>query len=140
MGYHDPKKVVSPQVSVSDVDPIYDEGEWQISFALLKWEHEPALGMRWNGGDEGGRRNPGVPQSRGLATWMIVPEIVELPILKKIFEIGPGGGSIDPESAKKKVIDAIKEREPAFDRRESEAAFEARVVAVVRRMKEAGEI
>jgi hypothetical protein len=41
------------------------------SLAIGRWNDEPVLAMRWNGNAE----NPlGNPQSRGLATWFIVPE------------------------------------------------------------------
>ncbi|MDB5291875.1 MAG: hypothetical protein JWL69_3116 [Phycisphaerales bacterium] len=38
--------------------------------ALGRWENQPKLALRWNGD----AKNPiGNPQSRGLATWFILP-------------------------------------------------------------------
>jgi hypothetical protein len=50
------------------------------------------IGIRWNGGDDG----PGIgnPQSRGNATWFILPEELAEVILNKIDDLamsGPGG-------------------------------------------------
>lgn len=41
------------------------------SLALGRWEDKPVVALRWNGCES----NPlGNPQSRGLATWFIVPD------------------------------------------------------------------
>jgi hypothetical protein len=41
------------------------------SLAMGRWDGNPVLAIRWNGGPE----NPlGNPQSRGLPTWFILPE------------------------------------------------------------------
>jgi len=66
-----PGDVLSPKNHVSDVEVLYagtEEGSWSV--ARLRWDGELALGIRWNG-DAG---NPlGSPQSRGIATWFIIP-------------------------------------------------------------------
>jgi hypothetical protein len=68
--YRFPKDVTSPQRYWSLID-VLDEGEENDgALALGKWDGEPVLAMRWNGSDS----NPiGNPQSRGLATWFILP-------------------------------------------------------------------
>ncbi|HXB22310.1 MAG TPA: hypothetical protein VNV88_13055 [Candidatus Solibacter sp.] len=72
MSYVDPKTVLSPKGSVSDVQVIFNvgpvEGSWSV--AKLVWQGESAVGIRWNG-DE--KRKTGTPQSRGNPTWFIVP-------------------------------------------------------------------
>lgn len=50
-----------------------------VSLAIGRWDGRPALAMRWNGtADE----PLGNPQSRGLATWFIVPDQYVEAILK----------------------------------------------------------
>ena len=51
------------------------------SIALGRWDDKPVLAMRWNGDTT----NPlGNPQSRGLATWFIVPDQYRDPILASL--------------------------------------------------------
>jgi hypothetical protein len=74
MPYIDPNTVQSPKGRVEDVHVIYDKGatsgSWSI--AKLRWDKKRSVGIRWNGDlDEPGS---GTPQSRGKATWFIVPE------------------------------------------------------------------
>jgi hypothetical protein len=73
MGYIDPRTVLSPKNSVSDVEIIFNTGPTSNSWSVarLRWDGEPAVGIRWNGGEEGGTK--GNPQSRGNPTWFIVP-------------------------------------------------------------------
>ncbi|HEY1528287.1 MAG TPA: hypothetical protein VGH51_18835 [Candidatus Angelobacter sp.] len=74
MAYIDPKNVLSPRNSVSEVKVIFNTGPTRNSWSVarLRWEGEPAIGVRWNGGeDESGSK--GNPQSRGNPTWFIVP-------------------------------------------------------------------
>ena len=49
-----------------------------VSLAIGRWDGRPALAMRWNGTDD---EPLGNPQSRGLATWFIVPDQYVDPIL-----------------------------------------------------------
>jgi hypothetical protein len=78
MAYMDPRMVLSPKGMVSDLRVLHDGGEqtqdnpdpWSgWSLAEFKWDGEPAMGTRWNGG--GG--SVGNPQSRGVATWHVLP-------------------------------------------------------------------
>jgi hypothetical protein len=78
MAYVDPLTVQSPKGRVSDVEVVYDKGpaHYSWSIATLKWDGKQAVGIRWNG--EVGQPGSGTPQSRGNATWFIVPdEIVD---------------------------------------------------------------
>lgn len=140
--YTAPKNVTSPQASVSKVCPVLDAGEWHYSVALLLWEKQPAVGIRWNGGSEGeGKIQPGNPQSRGLPIWFIVPEPFELAILETVLTLGCGGGSIiatEAEVAVKEAISRIKSKSPATPSLITEDEFEARIVKVVRKMQEQG--
>jgi hypothetical protein len=78
MAYISPETVQSPKGRVADIDVLYDKGpspqSWSI--AKLKWDGADAIGIRWNG--ELDQPGSGTPQSRGNATWFIVPpEIVD---------------------------------------------------------------
>lgn len=72
MSYIEPKTVLSPKGLVSDVEVIFNTGpktnSWSV--ARLRWDGEPAVGIRWNGENDAG---VGTPQSRGNPTWFIVP-------------------------------------------------------------------
>lgn len=142
--YTDPKDVTSPQLSVSKVRPVFDAGEWDHSVALLHWEKKPAVGLRWNGGSEGGGKiQPGNPQSRGLPIWFIVPEAYELPVLEAVLANGCGGGKINTAEAEKAVreeISRLKKDTTAAPGPITEDELEARIFKIVRKMKEQGEL
>jgi len=92
MSYIDPSIVVAPRVSIRSVDVLYNTGPGGWSVASVVWENAPRIGIRWNGAPAG----PGVgnPQSRGNATWFIVPEELEQVVKDKVEELniaGPGG-------------------------------------------------
>jgi hypothetical protein len=77
MAYNSPETVVSPRGSWLLIDVLADFGEDQHALALGEWHGggpahgQRVLAMRWNGNDE----HPGHPQSRGTATWFIVPPV-----------------------------------------------------------------
>jgi hypothetical protein len=112
MSYIEPKHVISPKNYVSNVIPVYDGGEKDCSVALLKWEGQDGVGMRWNGGSEPDERpTPGNPQSRGLPTWFLIPDDFEVAILQTLLDKGLlGGGSIDKAKAEPAVRAAIAAR------------------------------
>lgn len=79
MDYHKPETVLAPRGTISEVEVIYDGGEHDWSLARLKWNGEPQVAIRWNGG----RQNTipptdipsvGTPSSRGYPTWFLLPE------------------------------------------------------------------
>jgi len=87
MPYFDPRMVISPKISVekNSVRVLHDGREWEEndkwrgwSVAELVWDGQPAVGIRWNGDGE----NVGNPQSRGVPTWFILPEV----LAKKVVE------------------------------------------------------
>jgi hypothetical protein len=84
MSYQDPKSVLSPKGSIKDIEIIYDGGENSWSLAKMKWDNWPVIGMRWNGGSGNGQPSIGNPQSRGYATWFVVPDEVGEAIEKMI--------------------------------------------------------
>jgi hypothetical protein len=81
-----PIEVISPKRQWTLVSILYDRGENQAAVAMGLWEDRPVLAMRWNGGEG----NPiGNPQSRGLATWFIVPDEFKQAILSLLQELAP---------------------------------------------------
>lgn len=75
MSYISPDMVISPKNMVSRLEVVFDGGENQWSVAKFRWDGEPVVGIRWNGGSND-KRFPGMgnPQSRGVPTWFILPE------------------------------------------------------------------
>lgn len=69
--YVSPTSVVSPKLHWSLIAVLDDRGPGQIALAVGRWDNLPVLAMRWNGDNESGPI--GSPQSRGLATWFIIP-------------------------------------------------------------------
>ncbi len=92
MAFIDPATVLAPKASVRSVEILYSTGSGGWSVARVGWEGFERVGIRWNGADDG----PGIgnPQSRGNATWFLLPEEFDRVILEKIDELsmsGPGG-------------------------------------------------
>lgn len=84
MGYIRPEEVTSPKGHLTLIG-ILDEGDQgQSALAIGLWaekkrghpDSRPVLLMRWNGYEdpEPGESRVGVPNSRGFATWFVVPE------------------------------------------------------------------
>jgi hypothetical protein len=91
MAYVDPTAVWAPKASIRSVEILYNAGPGAWSVATINWEGSEKIGIRWNG-DEG----PGIgkPQSRGNATWFIVPDELRDVILSRVDDLamsGPGG-------------------------------------------------
>lgn len=92
MAYIEPATVLAPKASIRSVEILYSTGNGGWSVARVGWEGSERVGIRWNGAEHG----PGIgnPQSRGNATWFILPEELEKVILEKVDELsmsGPGG-------------------------------------------------
>ena len=92
MAYVEPATVWAPKASIRSVKVLYNAGQGHWAVARVVWEGTERIGIRWNGSDDG----PGIgsPQSRGNATWFILPEDVESAVLDKVEELshtGPGG-------------------------------------------------
>jgi hypothetical protein len=82
MPYIDPRMVLSPKGRVDNLRVIHDGKEGSFAVAKMNWDGNPAVGVRWNGGDTGKFEGLGNPQSRGIATWFILPD----PIAKLVEE------------------------------------------------------
>ena len=70
MSYVKPEEVRSPREYWTLIHVIIDQGEGQWALALGEWEGVRRLGIRWNGTSE---KPAGNPQSRGIATWFVLP-------------------------------------------------------------------
>ena len=137
MNYTSPKEVKSPKISISNLEPIIDGGEWKHSVALLDWEKKPRVAMRWNGGKgEDGKIHPGNPQSRGLPTWFVIPEEFDIAILG-VLKMQGGIGDVEEEAinrflSKKGVPDLSPQKNPAY--------LEKAIIQVITKLKEQGKI
>ena len=78
MNYTDPRSVRTPKKRITgNIDVLHDTGEWGWSLCRIIWDGKQSLGIRWNGSFS--ENNMGNPQSRGNATWFILPdEITDL--------------------------------------------------------------
>ncbi len=95
--YVDPSTVDSPKASWKLKSVIYNssprQGGW--SAAEGEWEGSPCLGVRWNGSDSD--NGVGNPQSRGYATWFIVPDGLEDVIRREIEFLSQTEGIVSCE-------------------------------------------
>jgi len=71
-------RVTSPKLHWSLIAVLKDEQDGGGVLAIGRWDNDPVLAMRWNGG---GDSPIGNPQSRGLPTWFVVPHTYDEAIL-----------------------------------------------------------
>jgi hypothetical protein len=88
MAYVEPATVLAPRVRVSSVQVLHihrtgEDESWAV--ARVTFDDEPRIGIRWNGE----QNEPGIgnPQSRGQATWFIIPRELESAVLDKTEEL-----------------------------------------------------
>jgi len=109
MPYVDPITVDSPRGKIKNLEVLYDsapnEGGWSV--AQMEWEKKLRLGIRWNGEDE--ESGKGNPQSRGHATWFILPEELSDKVLDVVKQLERS--KQDALLAGYKLMAADKERE-----------------------------
>ncbi len=113
MTYVEPATVWAPKASIRSLEILYNSapggpGGWSV--ARVNWENEDRIGIRWNGSDGPGVGNP---QSRGNATWFILPDELQEVILSGIDDLamsGPGG-LIEGYTAMANDADAEREAE-----------------------------
>jgi hypothetical protein len=74
----------------------------------VNWENEDRIGIRWNGDGGSGVGNP---QSRGNATWFILPDELQEVILNRIDDLAMGGPGGLIEGYTAMANDAERERE-----------------------------
>ena len=82
--YKNPKLISSPKGKVEVIEVLYDGADDPAySLALIKWEGQTKLGIRWNIAeaewDDAKQQNGqaeciGNPQSRGHSTWFVLPD------------------------------------------------------------------
>jgi hypothetical protein len=75
-----PDNVQSPKRQLVLVSVILNTGEDGYAVALIRWDGEPKLAMRWNGTDD--PNSIGSPQSRGYATWFVIPDEFQESVLE----------------------------------------------------------
>ncbi|WGM37529.1 hypothetical protein [Caulobacter sp. NIBR1757] len=80
MAYKNPRDVDSPRDRWKLIDVLYESGDGGDSLAIGEWDKGRVLAARWNGSEA--HDGVGNPQSRGLATWFILPEWMNEGILK----------------------------------------------------------
>ena len=105
--YQNPALVKSPKHCLANLKVVFDgmaenwgeESENQgWSLAEFDWYGKPSMGIRWNGNEE---RPAGLPQSRGIPTWFVLPQILQdvldkdldkgVAVLKELQEMLYGG-------------------------------------------------
>ena len=93
MSYVKPQDVHSPKSRWRLRRVLFDSGEGGWSAAEGQWDNDglwsEVLAIRWNGS---GGTEIGNPQSRGLATWLIVPEELKETIREAIARLPEAKG------------------------------------------------
>ena len=69
-----PENVNRPLKNIKDVKVIYTDETDNFSIASVLWNDNKRIAIRWNGSGD----SLGYPQSRGKATWFILPQKVAL--------------------------------------------------------------
>jgi len=71
MAYQNPRQVDAPRARWRLIDILHNDGDGGAALAIGNWDGAPALAVRWNGSST----DPGIgnPQSRGIATWFVLP-------------------------------------------------------------------
>ena len=87
--YVAPGDVRSPKRRWTLLEVVHDRGEGHAAVALGYFDGKRKVAVRWNGR---GEDNPiGNPQSRGLATWFILPTELHLAVLREVLKLAPSG-------------------------------------------------
>ena len=86
MPYVPPSEVVSPKLMWTLVDVVLDEGEGEPAYSIGMWERRRRIGFRWNGDDDAPLGNP---QSRGLATWVMLDPALNKAVLALVKRKNP---------------------------------------------------
>ena len=82
MSYIDPETVHAPKSHWKLHEILFNTGNGGWSVASGEWDGEESLAIRWNGreGDDG----VGSPQSRGYATWFLIPSALESALRREV--------------------------------------------------------
>jgi hypothetical protein len=111
MSYISPETVCSPKGAVDDVRVVYDKGPQDQSWSVAKmlWKGQEAVGMRWNGNTDD--TGIGTPQSRGIATWFIVPPEIADAVLEAAAKLEKGKDRAIMEGYRAMAADRDREEE-----------------------------
>lgn len=80
MSFKNPEEILSPRGRIKDLE-VLEKNEY-YSIALLKWDDKDVIGVRWNGDEN----SVGIPQSRGVPTWFILPDEISELYVEKYFK------------------------------------------------------
>lgn len=86
----DPEKVLHPNARIKSLEVLLKAGDINeqgdsYAVALLKWDDEYRLAIRWNG-DPNNPEDKGGPTSRGYPTWFVLPRAFHHWILAALFD------------------------------------------------------
>lgn len=86
MPYVTPDRVISPKANWTLVDVILDRGENDCAYAIGMWDRKRRIGFRWNGSEGSPLGNP---QSRGIATWIMLDPALNRAVTKMVEADNP---------------------------------------------------
>ena len=113
MPYIDPTTVLSPKERINDLNVLFDGGPWDKanpdwsgwSLVELSWDGSASVGIRWNGDSEA---RVGNPQSRGVPTWMILPDPIAEVAVERVRDHLRGGENTPAEiPPRRRLLDLI---------------------------------
>ena len=67
----------------SDISVLFDNNEYSVISGRYENGERRTLGERWNGDDE---RPIGFPNVAGNAVWHVVPDFLQIPILRALLD------------------------------------------------------
>jgi hypothetical protein len=86
LAYIPPGDVVSPKARLQLLKVLIDAGADAPAYALANWDGNPCIVFRWNGNDE---QPIGIPQSRGLPTWVVLDGKLNASVIDVLLEAKP---------------------------------------------------
>jgi hypothetical protein len=102
----EPQNVNHPRFPVGLNDVLFNDGDTAIAFSL--WDgHTRALGTRWNYAQGGGGTGIGFPNSRGKASWYILPRSQGIAMLRGLLAMEY------PGKDEARIISALRQLEEA---------------------------
>lgn len=108
MSYIRPQDVSSPVERWRLRHVLLDDGPSRAAIAFGVWDDHPTLVMRWNGSDEAGG-TLGNPQSRGNATWFVLPRLLAVGILQVLCQMHLSGHQGTDETGLRAAMSWLRE-------------------------------
>lgn len=105
--YVNAEDVTTPQEHWRLDSVIYDEGASLPAVAFGYWDDQPTVGLRWNVWNEQGKAL-GNPQSRGYATWFVLPNSVARATLATLQQKQSAGNKHVRAKALLRAIESFK--------------------------------